>query len=48
MSTLSALPHLVALVTEGTDNPSADFSDTPLWLSLIKAPSACCRPWPTA
>ncbi|MEO6791007.1 MAG: NADH-quinone oxidoreductase subunit NuoH [Ornithinibacter sp.] len=37
MSTLSALPHLVALVTEGTDNPSADFSDTPLWLSLIKA-----------
>ncbi|MEO5608837.1 MAG: NADH-quinone oxidoreductase subunit NuoH [Ornithinibacter sp.] len=37
MSTLSALPQLVALVSEGTDNPSADFSDTPLWLSLIKA-----------
>ncbi len=37
MSTLSALPHVVSLATEGTDNPLADFSDTPLWLSLIKA-----------
>ena len=37
MSTLTALPHVVTLVTEGTDNPAADFSDTPLWLSLVKA-----------
>jgi NADH-quinone oxidoreductase subunit H len=37
MSTVSALPGLVSLVAEGTDNPAADFSDTPLWLSLVKA-----------
>ncbi len=37
MSTLMAVPHLVSLVAEGTDNPTADFSDTPVWLSLVKA-----------
>ncbi|KRE60944.1 NADH:ubiquinone oxidoreductase subunit H [Nostocoides sp. Soil756] len=37
MSTIAALPGLVSLVAEGTDNPRADFSDTPLWLSLVKA-----------
>lgn len=37
MSTFAALPDLVSLVAEGTDNPRADFSDTPLWLSLVKA-----------
>ncbi|WP_235504575.1 NADH-quinone oxidoreductase subunit NuoH [Nostocoides sp. Soil756] len=34
---MAALPGLVSLVAEGTDNPRADFSDTPLWLSLVKA-----------
>ncbi|WP_048556291.1 NADH-quinone oxidoreductase subunit NuoH [Nostocoides japonicum] len=28
---------MAALATDSTDNPSADFSDTPWWLSLIKA-----------
>jgi NADH-quinone oxidoreductase subunit H len=37
MSTLTALPALAQLATESTDNPAADFSDTPLWLSLVKA-----------
>lgn len=37
MSTIAALPDLVALVAEGTDNPRADFSDTPLWLTVVKA-----------
>jgi NADH-quinone oxidoreductase subunit H len=37
VSTIAALPGLVSLVAEGTDNPRADFSDTPLWLSLVKA-----------
>ncbi|MBM6399892.1 NADH-quinone oxidoreductase subunit NuoH [Phycicoccus sonneratiae] len=35
--TVTALPDLVALATAGTDNPRADFSDTPVWLSLVKA-----------
>lgn len=29
--------YLPALVTESKDNPVADFSDTPLWLSAVKA-----------
>lgn len=37
MSALTVLPDLVSLVAEGKDNPKADFSDTPLWLSLVKA-----------
>ncbi|GGL32833.1 NADH-quinone oxidoreductase subunit NuoH [Phycicoccus endophyticus] len=37
MSTVSALPDLAALLAAGTDNPRADFSDTPVWLSLVKA-----------
>ena len=37
MSTLLALPEVVSLATAGTDNPKADFSDTPLWLSFVKA-----------
>ncbi|WP_392543150.1 NADH-quinone oxidoreductase subunit NuoH [Oryzobacter telluris] len=37
MSTLLALPQVATLATAGTDNPTADFSDTPLWLSLVKA-----------
>lgn len=36
-TTLAALPEVVSLATAGTDNPRADFSDTPLWLSLVKA-----------
>ena len=28
---------LPALLAEGKDNPRADFSDTPMWLSLVKA-----------
>ena len=36
-TTLAALPDVVALATAGTDNPRADFSDTPLWLSVVKA-----------
>ena len=35
MSTATALPVLAALAAE--DNPAADFSDTPLWLTLVKA-----------
>ncbi len=37
MSSLLALPQVVSLASENTDNPVADFSDTPLWLSLVKA-----------
>ena len=33
MSTVTAL---ASLSTASTDNPAADFSDTPLWLSLVK------------
>lgn len=36
-TTLAALPDVVSLATVGVDNPKADFSDTPLWLSLVKA-----------
>jgi NADH-quinone oxidoreductase subunit H len=41
MTTMTAL-HTVAhgipaLAFEGKDNPVADFSDTPLWISLVKA-----------
>ena len=34
---LAALPQLGGLVGASNDNPKADFSDTPLWLSLVKA-----------
>ena len=35
---LSELPaHLPALIAETKDNPKADFSDTPVWLSAVKA-----------
>ncbi len=34
---ITAVPDLVALAAAGTDNPRADFTDTPLWLSLVKA-----------
>lgn len=38
MSALLTLAHgIPTLVTEGNDNPAADFSDTPLWISLVKA-----------
>ena len=40
MSTLTALPELVSvasLATASVDNPKADFSDTPFWLSVVKA-----------
>jgi NADH-quinone oxidoreductase subunit H len=38
MSALHTLVHgIPTLLTEGKDNPAADFSDTPLWISLIKA-----------
>ncbi len=37
MSIIAALPEVVSLVAEGTDNPRADFSDTPLWLTVVKA-----------
>jgi NADH-quinone oxidoreductase subunit H len=40
VSTLTALPELVSvasLATASVDNPKADFSDTPLWLSVVKA-----------
>ncbi len=33
----SALTGIHTLVAEGKDNPKADFSDTPWWISLIKA-----------
>lgn len=35
MSTATALPALAALAAE--DNPAADFSDTQLWLTVVKA-----------
>ncbi len=40
MSTLLALPEVVSvasLATASIDNPKADFSDTPFWLSVVKA-----------
>ena len=40
MSALTALPELVSvasLATASVDNPKADFSDTPFWLSVVKA-----------
>ena len=40
---LGSLPAVLPAV----DNPKADFSDTPWWLSA-RARSACCRRWPTA
>jgi len=37
MSTLATLAHgIPTLVADGKDNPLADFSDTPVWVSLIK------------
>ena len=39
MSTLTALPELVSvasLATASVDNPKADFSDTPFWLSVVR------------
>ncbi|NHA68088.1 NADH-quinone oxidoreductase subunit NuoH [Phycicoccus flavus] len=33
----SALPDLAALTAATNDNPVADFTDTPLWLTLVKA-----------
>ena len=37
MSALLALPQVASAASTNTDNPLADFSDTPLWLSLVKA-----------
>ena len=37
MSALLALPQAVSTATGNTDNPIADFGDTPLWLILVKA-----------
>jgi len=37
MSALLALPQVASAASSNTDNPLADFSDTPLWLSLVKA-----------
>lgn len=37
MSVLTAAALGLPAVTGSTDNPMADFSDTPLWLSLVKA-----------
>ena len=38
MSALLTVAHgIPALLAEGKDNPSADFSDTPLWITVIKA-----------
>jgi NADH-quinone oxidoreductase subunit H len=38
---VTGIPHLaggaLAATTQSTDNPVADFSDTPWWLSLVKA-----------
>lgn len=34
---LTGIQALGSLATEGKDNPRADFSDTPWWLSLVKA-----------
>jgi NADH-quinone oxidoreductase subunit H len=34
---MTMAPQLVSLATESLDNPAADFSDTPFWLTLIKA-----------
>ena len=37
MTTLVTLANLVAAEGGNKDNPIADFSDTPLWLSALKA-----------
>src|SRR5215207_8282893 len=37
MSTLLALTETASVVAASTDNPRADFRDTPLWLSAVKA-----------
>jgi NADH-quinone oxidoreductase subunit H len=37
MSLLHAAVELPTLLTAGKDNPKADFTDTPVWLSAIKA-----------
>ncbi len=37
MSAFLAVPALLPGVLPGAENPVADFSDTPLWLSLVKA-----------
>jgi NADH-quinone oxidoreductase subunit H len=37
MSLLQAAVELPSLLTVGKDNPKADFSDTPVWLSAVKA-----------
>jgi len=38
MSALLTVAHgIPALLAPGKDNPSADFSDTPLWITVIKA-----------
>ena len=34
---LTGIQAVGSLAAEGTDNPRADFSDTPWWLSLVKA-----------
>ena len=34
---MSSVAALAGLASANTDNPVADFSDTPLWLSLVKA-----------
>ncbi|PRY59377.1 NADH dehydrogenase subunit H [Knoellia remsis] len=36
-SALTGIQALSTLAAEGKDNPAADFSDTPWWLSLVKA-----------
>jgi NADH-quinone oxidoreductase subunit H len=36
-SPTSGISALAALAAEGKDNPTADFSDTPWWISLLKA-----------
>ncbi len=35
--TLSSAAYGLVTALPATENPSADFSDTPLWLSLVKA-----------
>jgi NADH-quinone oxidoreductase subunit H len=37
MSLLHAAVELPTLLTAGKDNPKADFTDTPVWLSAVKA-----------
>src|SRR5918995_1408734 len=37
MSTLLTLTETASVVAASTDNPRADFRDTPLWLSAVKA-----------